>query len=679
MKQYPFRQMHIDFHTSGLIERIGEKFDPDTFARTLVDAKVQAVNLFAKCHHGYFYYDTAIGVRHPHLAFDLLGAQIDACNKAGIRANIYYSVGIDEVQSTAHPDWTVRTVEGYCTMGEISGKGMAAGNPLMDKDRTVAYGGSISFWKFMCINNPDYRARVLAEVQEILERFHPPGLWLDIYNQSACACETCAADMRQAGMDPTDDGEIYAHGRLVEARFFREVLELARRYNPDIEVYNNGLAQKADLVDDERFSAKTKVTGNTVIDIESLPSFLWSYNHYTTAVQYMNRKYEDVPITMMSGRFHRIWGDFGTLKNIEAMQYECYRALCYGSRVSLGDQMHPNGTLEPAIYAQIGQVFADVEQKEPWCEGSRKVSEIGVFLSNRALEGIRTSTEGALRVLTELGYQFDFIDYESDLSMYATIILPDDVPLNDAARNRLRLYLEGGGAVLITGKSDLALSEYGINIQGPSEYSVRYFMPQGFSDLPPMDYATYLPGFLFTVDPDKAAVLAVARDPYFERSQQHFSSHFQTPVNDSAIPQPFIAHSGNLIYIAAPLFSDYEQHGVRAHRKIIEASLELLHPCKLVRCKLPTTAAITLRRGEGSLIMHVLNYIIQNKCLDMEIIEESFPLNDTRFSVHVHGSPKEVRLVPEMQKLDFTYNPSDGYVSFSVDLIDGHRMVEIVL
>ena len=51
------RQVHLDFHTSPHIEGVGAAFDPDHFAATLAAAHVDSVTCFARCHHGWIYYD----------------------------------------------------------------------------------------------------------------------------------------------------------------------------------------------------------------------------------------------------------------------------------------------------------------------------------------------------------------------------------------------------------------------------------------------------------------------------------------------------------------------------------------------------------------------------------------------------------------------------------------------
>ena len=89
-----FRQIHLDFHTSEFIDGIGSQFDPEEFAATLEKAGVNSITCFARCHHGWIYYDTKLDPerRHPHLGINLLKAQIDACHARKIRVPIYTSV-----------------------------------------------------------------------------------------------------------------------------------------------------------------------------------------------------------------------------------------------------------------------------------------------------------------------------------------------------------------------------------------------------------------------------------------------------------------------------------------------------------------------------------------------------------------------------------------------------------
>ena len=68
------RQVHLDFHTTEHLQDIGTNWDKEEWQQRLMEGHVNSINVFAKGHHGWCYYDTEVGTRHPHLDFDLLKA-----------------------------------------------------------------------------------------------------------------------------------------------------------------------------------------------------------------------------------------------------------------------------------------------------------------------------------------------------------------------------------------------------------------------------------------------------------------------------------------------------------------------------------------------------------------------------------------------------------------------------
>ena len=133
-----FRQIHLDFHTSEFIDGIGSQFNPDEFAATLEKARVNSITCFARCHHGWIYYDTQVNPerRHPHLALNLLKAQIDACHARNIRVPIYTSVQWDHYTADQHPEWLALDEKG-CISSFQSTSPFEAG-----------------FYRDLCLNSP---------------------------------------------------------------------------------------------------------------------------------------------------------------------------------------------------------------------------------------------------------------------------------------------------------------------------------------------------------------------------------------------------------------------------------------------------------------------------------------------------------------------------------------------
>ena len=108
----PFRQVHLDFHTSEAIPGIGSAFRPDEWAQTLREAHVNSVTCFSCCHHGWSYHPTRVGAMHPHLGFNLLRAQIDAAHACGIRVPVYLTAGNNQRLAMEHPEWREITPDG---------------------------------------------------------------------------------------------------------------------------------------------------------------------------------------------------------------------------------------------------------------------------------------------------------------------------------------------------------------------------------------------------------------------------------------------------------------------------------------------------------------------------------------------------------------------------------------
>ena len=62
------RCVHLDFHTYEGIEGIGKDFDKEEFKAALKEAELDSITVFAKCHHGNFYFFSDKFHSLPHLA-----------------------------------------------------------------------------------------------------------------------------------------------------------------------------------------------------------------------------------------------------------------------------------------------------------------------------------------------------------------------------------------------------------------------------------------------------------------------------------------------------------------------------------------------------------------------------------------------------------------------------------
>jgi len=656
MKELPYRQIHLDFHTSPYITDVGTSFDAEKFVKTLKEAKVNSVNVFAKCHHGLCYYPTKIGRKHPALKFDLLGEILKVLHREGIAAPIYFPVGWEEV-AAENFNWLELSDEGI--LGQIK----------TFEDRNYK-------WRKLCLNKKGYIDYVLAQTKELLDNYEVDGFWYDIIKQDNCVCNDCIKSMKELGLDPQNKDHVRKHDFLVLRDFQKTVYEYVRESKPTATIFFNG-TWTPDGGYDSMYSIHERSIYQTHIELESLPSDLWGYNHFPLFVNYHNR--DNAELVGMNGKFHTAWGDFGSLRNIEALEYECFRMIANGCKCSIGDQMHPRAYLDETVYKLIGEVYTQVEEREQWCRGTQKVSEIGILIANKPLETKLEADDGAMRMMLELHYCFDFIDYMTDFSRYKLIILPDNIYCNKALSEKISEYIKNGGKIIASYhsgldpiKSTFALEELGVEYIMEDVYCPSYLLLKEnfFKEKSQYEYVLYEQGANVRALAG-TETLAELGKPYFNRSYDCFCSHRQFPF-DGPTGFPAITKKRNVIYISHPLFTDYIKNSVRLYREIIKQCIEKLLEKPLVITELPVSAELTLRRQGNKLIMHAIHYIAERKAKNLDIVDTKIPLYKIRTKIRTDKAPKRVYIAPLGTELEFKYE--GGYTEFVLPEIFGYQI-----
>jgi hypothetical protein len=644
-----FRQVHLDFHTSPLIEGVGKDFNPDEFVQVLKDAAVNSITVFAKCHHGMAYYPSKVGPVHRHLKFDLLGRMVEACHKAGIRAPIYTTVMWDEYAAEQHADW--RVVDEH---GKVDGAGpLEAG------------------WRRICPNTP-YLDYVTAQTEEVAKNYDADGFFIDImhYSPYGCFCTYCMREREKLGLDSMRQEDRDKHAQMVIERAMERLSSVVWAYRPKAAMFFNGRV---------RVGIRPELKYFTHLEIESLPGGQWGYTHFAVMSRYVRNLGLD--FMGMTGRFHRSWGDFGTVRNQAALDYECFSMLAQGGKCSIGDQLHPRGKLDRAIYDRIGCTYRSVAEKEPWCAGARAVTEIG-FVSDAGFTyhgSVTPSETGVTRMLGQLRCQFDTLDWDSDFARYKLIILPDGHRLSDAAVAKLNAYLVGGGKLLLSHESGLdaagqkfALPDLGMEYEGLAKDRGEYFEAlEGLNEgIPPMVHFFYEQGSAVKALPG-TTVLARIWKSYFDRNYLHFSSHRQTPF-EKPTEYVAVAQRGNVIYISNPIFRTYSRHSYQVHKQLVANCIKRLLPNPLIKAEAPSTAQITITEQKGRRIVHVLHYAAERRTPDIDIVEDIIPLVNLKLALRMEQRPRQVYLAPQRQSLKVDY--ADGYAQVVVPTVNGHQM-----
>ena len=222
-KEIPFRQIHLDFHTSEAIQGVCSEFDAEEFAQTLEDAHVNSITLFSCGHHGNLYYDSKIfpEMVHPGLAHrDLLREQSEACRRHGIQVNLYTTIRWNKRIADMHPEWICIDENG--ALQDYKGKGYF----------------EAGFYKNLCVNTP-YRDFLKKQFGEVLETIPGDGVWYDAAFMNECCCPSCQKLMREQGLNPAKKEDRQEFARWTYYDMVRDLTAFAKKYNPDFHVCYN--------------------------------------------------------------------------------------------------------------------------------------------------------------------------------------------------------------------------------------------------------------------------------------------------------------------------------------------------------------------------------------------------------------------------------------------------------
>ncbi|MBN1937252.1 MAG: hypothetical protein JW934_21510 [Anaerolineae bacterium] len=655
----PSRQIHLDFHTSEHIPGVGSRFDKKQFQAALQVGHVNLINIFAKCHHSWSYYPTQVGKMHPTLQIDLLGQQIEACHEIGVRCPIYFTVGWSATDAEEHPEWCIHHQDGSIA---------AARFDLEAPPDAPRPPGS---WKFMCPSG-DYLALILAQTQEICERYDVDGFWYDIHNTyPVCYCDNCRQGMAQKGIDPNDEQAVFGYSVRTWKHMMRSCTEIIKKYHPNASIYFNGTTK---LTPSHRNIEFKMYEYNTQQDLEDLPTTWGGYDEFPLRAKLFHNI--EQPIVAMSGKFHTSWGEFGGFKHPDALRYEAASMVAFGAACNFGDQLHPLGEMDLSTYANIGEAFKYVEQIEDYGVGARSAANLGLWFTNS-----KADDEGTVAMLLETQTDFGVVDLDGDWSKYAAIVLPGAVCLTEAQAAKLNEFAKNGGGLLVLGESALDttktrfLLNVGASYVGPGEFDIDYLvvgerLRDRIVKSPFLNYEAAM-----RVQPNAGTeILAAIREPYFSRTYGKYCSHLNTPYKPDDAAHPGVLRRGNVVFVPHPLGRMYFNLGARVHRDLFVNALSLIYADPMIKTQMPSAGRISLlhQPEQNRYVAHLLYGppMKRGRCL---VIEDLVPLYNIPVELDVPHTIQKAYLVPGESEI--AYHRIDDKIQVVVPKIQCHQAI----
>lgn len=654
MKNLRYRQVHLDFHTSECVPSVGDRFNKEQFQAALKAAHIDSITVFSKCHHGWAYHPSTANEMHPKLNFDLLGAQLEACKEIGVNAPVYISAGYDEKYARKNPQHCLKRTPD-------------AGVDFLNK----------ACYKVLCYNTP-YLDVLCKQIEEVMEKYNPSGIFLDISSPRVCYCQYCIESMKEKGLDPKNEKDALIHADWVYRNYCEKTEAAVRKYNGETTLFHNG----GHIIRGRRDFAHF----NTHLELESLPTGGWGYDHFPMSAAYARTL--GMEFLGMTGKFHLSWGEFGGYKHPNALRYETALSISQGAKCSIGDQLHPTGEMNMSTYELIGKAYREVEAKEPFIKNAKHISDVAILsiqaFANRQNWWECDSDVGASRILLEGKILFDLIDSESNFEDYKLLILPDEIKIDKALQERIEKYLANGGKLLCSGKSGLKTEkdefafDLGVKYNGVNECKPSYMVPRFDAVNGKTAYVMY--SELQSVEFDGGKVSAEVEESYFNRTPEHFCSHQQTPNNMGERGVGAVINE-NCAYIAWNVFEEYAKKGSYHLKELVMDAINHLLPeeNRSLLTNLPDRGVCSLTKQENRTVAHLLFAYTSLRGEKTEIIEDTLPVYGIKLSLLSKNQPKRVYKAEyengEIKETDLEYGFDGKRIDIAVDKVDLHAMV----
>ena len=643
--------LFYDFHTMTTIPDVGAKFNTEEFISQIKSCGVDFLTWHARCNQGNAYYNTAEGVRHPSLQFDMIRELGEACRREGIKFSVYFNGYYSDEELIRHRDWMSIGMEGDTFHG--------GGGP----------GGFSGPWaRAVCYNSP-FRDHLKKMVLELLENYPVDGFFFDCLYAPTCICEHCVREMKEKGIDCSDPKAVQEFGYFSVMRLCRELNDTIRKIKPDSLLFFNGRPFE-DVVDMESH-----------LECECLPTSFWGYESLPVFAHYMRTVAPaGKGVLNMTGRFNT-WGDFGGLRTAEGLEYDLFYGAANGMRPDIGGHFHPRGDLDLPVFDRIREVYRNLQQYDEWVLDAVNDPEIALVYTRNKYKArpAGTAIESAVRMLTELKIQFNLVTEYASWDRYKLLIFPDDVIFTDEIVKRVKAHLKRGGKILASSKSGLdpalkcfAVSEWPAEYTGPLEYDPVYFMPAGelAADLPAMPLSIYAGGT--AVKPAGKVEMSLVK-PYFRFGWDGLRSNYYDPPQELAA-EPFLVRNENIIYISAELFTGYAKRAPKQLRQLLGNAIRSLCPdLKLRAPNLPSFARAFVQRKDNLELVHLLAYCPEGRG-QASAVEDRIPLLDAELDLRTDGrTVRKVYLAPDRKELPF--EQKNGYCKVRIPLVTGYGLV----
>ncbi|HUY12846.1 MAG TPA: alpha-L-fucosidase [Terriglobia bacterium] len=424
-----YRGYIVDHHSPDPPAMTYSKFDPEQWVHLYQAADLDHDWVFCKGHHGEAYYPTKVGHMHPGLKIDFVKAISERLRQKGIAFHAYYCIGFDDWAVINHPDWALRDEEGK--------------NRRVERSEGAHSWGQ---WHWTCVNTP-YRQYVFTQLTEIVKGYNPDGIFIDILGQPLCYCKYCERlYLARFGHEIPRDGARERQWQEID-QFLYQTTQLS--FMKELIGTVRGLGSKAAItVNGGHLSFRRELL--ELLDYTFAEP--WAGNYLSAMFARGTGKLPEIGPGSVAPVYDPSPASIFEIESAMIASQNC-RVFMYS------ETMHPDGTLDPLWFHEMGTAYKAIEKVQPYLVDRDSVPCVGIIYSEKSRFNDRVDLRPALRGAMEAGVNSQFPsdvlpDWRLDLShlkAYQAVVLPEVTCLSEEDVQNVTQYVRDGGLLIVTG------------------------------------------------------------------------------------------------------------------------------------------------------------------------------------------------------------------------------------
>ena len=454
-----YRRNLVDMHIADWSDEFLSKFNAEEYYQNLVKAKIQSPMIYLQSHTGLCHYPTRSGKTHAYFAKHprAMNELIDKCKDNGMHVVGYYSLIFNNWAADTHPDWEMVNNDGTTW-----------------RDHGQRYG-------LCCPNNEEYRAFVITQMQEMAELFpNLDGIFYDMpYWEVVCHCPACQArwEKEMGGALPkTLDWKDEKWRAFVKKRqeWMAEFAMFVSRNSKKILPFATCELNFAAGIACDWLAGSTEGI-NEACEFTGGDLYGDLYNHSFTCKYYYTIT-KNQPFEYMTCRCNKKLREHTISKPEQDLEAEVMLTAAHHGASLIIDAIDPDGGLDAGTYERLGKVFEKQIPYEKYMDKGTMYALTAVYFDSKtqfSSDGKAYNKECAIRAgrtLIEEHIPVKVLANGSleNLSEYQMIIAPALEDFNNPEILKFIDYVEQGGTLYLSGKSDSRLIKtfFGGNITG---------------------------------------------------------------------------------------------------------------------------------------------------------------------------------------------------------------------